>query len=121
MQPRSCTDIWKPNTKRTERVNNRLPLQIQGQTPIQLYIFYFTFDCIADGKSYDVAHRVMNFMWKNNLNPSKALIEEYRLSKTTRTLNRLPSYQELKKKIRIDEEDYNLLKNAYRNKIIKIK
>ena len=34
------TDIAQPNTKRTERVNHRLPAQTQGQTPIQ-YLFYF--------------------------------------------------------------------------------
>ena len=120
MQQRSSTDFWQPNTKGTERVNNRLPLQTQGQTPI-MYTFYFTFDCIADGESLDVAHRVMEFMWKNNLKPSKALIEEYRLSKTTKTLNRLPSYQELKKKIGMSKERYDNMKKTYRSKLIKIK
>ena len=43
---------------------------------------------------FDVAHRVLNFMRDNNLNPSKALIEEYRQSKTTKTLNRFPSLEE---------------------------
>ena len=94
MQPRSSTDVGQPNTKRTERVYHRLPLQNQGQTPIQLYIFYFTFDCIAKGKSYDITHRVMDFMGKNKLKPSDALIEEYRLSKTTKTLNLLTSKED---------------------------
>ena len=84
-----------------------------------MYTFYLIFDCIADGKSYDVAHRVMKFMWKNNLKPSKALIEEYRQSKTTKTLNRLPSKEELTEKIYMDEEDYDPLKKAYRSKIMK--
>ena len=86
-----------------------------------MYIFYLTFDCIADGKSYDVAHRVMDFMWKNNLKPSDALIEEYRQSKTTKTLNRFPSYQELKEKIKMKEKHYDDLKKAYRSKINKNK
>ena len=93
MQPKSSTDIGQPSFKRTERAYDRLPLQTQGQTPI-MYIFYLIFDCIADGKSYDVAHRVMNFMWKNNLKPCKALIEEYRQSKTTKTLNLFPSKED---------------------------
>ena len=121
MQPRSSTDFWQPNTKRTERVNNRLPLQTQGQAPIQLYIFYLTFDCIAKEKSFDVAFRVMDFMWENKLNPSDALIEEYRQSKTTKTLNRFPSKEDWMKRIDIDEEWYDGLKKAYRSKIIKIK
>ena len=118
MQQRSSTDIWQPNTKRTERVYHRLPLQTQGQTPI-MYIFYLTFDCIAKGKSYDVAHRVMKFMWKNNLNPSKALVEEYRQSKTTKTLNRFPSKEDWWE-IGINEEIYDRFKETYRSKIIKI-
>ena len=93
MQPRSSTDIGQPNTKRTERAYDRLPLQNQGQTPI-MYFFYLIFDCIAKGKSLDIAHRVMDFMRANNLKPSKALIEEYRQSKTTKTLNRIPSKED---------------------------
>ena len=118
MQQLWSTNIAQPNTKRTERVYHRLPLQTQRQTPI-LYILIF--DCIADGESFDVAHRVMKFMWDNNLNPSDALIEEYRLSKTTKTLNRFPSYEELKKKIKMRKEDYDGLEKLYRSKIIKNK
>ena len=54
----------------------------------------------------------MDFMGDNNLKPSKALIEEYRQSKTTKTLNRLPSKEELKK-IGVWEERYDGLKKAY--------
>ena len=85
-----------------------------------MYIFYFTYDCIAEGEFFDVAYRVMEFMSYNDLNPSDALIEEYRQSKTTKTLNRLPSYQELKK-IGMEEKYYNKLKKVYRIKIIKNK
>ena len=120
MQQRSRTDNGQPNTKRTERVNHRLPLQNQGQTSIQLYIFYLIFDYIDRGRKLDVAHRVMNFMCRNKLKPSDALIEEYRQSKTTKTLNQLPSYEELKKKIGMNEETYNILKKTYRSKTIKI-
>ena len=117
MQPRSCTYIRQQNTKRTEKVYHWLPLQTQGQTPIQLYIFYFTFDCIAKIMSYDVAHRVMDFMLDNNLKPSKALVEEYRQSKTTKTLNRL--VLEVWMNIGMEEDWYDKLKKAYRSKINK--
>ena len=81
--------------------------------------FILIFDCIADGESYDVAHRVMDFMRDNNLKPSDALIEEYRQSKTTKTLNRFPSKEELKK-LYMGEEVYDKLKKTYSSKIIKI-
>ena len=74
----------------------------------------------SNNKSFDVAYRVMDFMRDNNLKPSAALIEEYRQSKTTKTINRFPSYKQLKK-IRMKEEIYNKLKKAYKSKIIKIK
>ena len=80
--------------------------------------FILIFDCIADGEFFDVAFRVMDFMDKNNLKPSDALIEEYRQSKTTKTLNRFPSLEDWKK-ISSDEERYDRLKKAYRRKIIK--
>ena len=120
MQPRSSTDIGQPNTKRTERIYNRLPLLTQGQTPIQYNIIIFlNFIVYYNPKkmNFDVAFRIMDFMWKNKLNPSKALVEEYRLSKTTKALNRFPSYEELKE-IGIDEYNYDKLKNAYKSKII---
>ena len=60
-------------------------------------------------------------MRDNNLKPSKALIEEYRQSKTTKTLNRFPPKEELKEKIGMDEETYDDLKKTYRSKIIKKK
>ena len=59
----------------------------------------------------------MGFMQDNKLKPSKALIEEYRQSKTTKTLNRFPSYQELKEEIGIYDKTYDRLKKAYRSKI----
>ena len=82
-----------------------------------LLIFYYS----SENESFDVAHRVMNFMSDNNLNPSKALVKKYRKSKTTKTLNLFPSYEELKEKIRMEEEDYDKLKKTYRRKTIKIK
>ena len=69
-------------------------------------------------ETFDVAHRVMDFMRDNNLKPSDALIEEYRLSKTTKTLNRLPSKQEWMEEIEMEENWYDDLKKAYRSKII---
>ena len=80
----------------------------------------FIASLFANSNTFDVAHRVMDFMRDNNLKPSKALIEEYRLSKTTKTLNRFPSYEELKEKLKMEEWSYDMLKKAYRNKIIKI-
>ena len=71
--------------------------------------------------SFDVAHRVMNFMRDNKLKPSNAQIEKYRKSKTTKTLNLFPSLEELKEKIGMDDETYDRLKKEYRRKIIKIK
>ena len=70
--------------------------------------------------SFDVAHRVMDFMWKNKLKPSKALVKKYRKSKTTKTLNLFPSYEELKEKIGMEEWRYDELKKEYRS-INKIK
>ena len=72
-------------------------------------------------ESFDVAYRVMNFMRDNNLKPSNAQIEKYRQSKTTKIFNLLPSKEELKEKINMDEYRYNDMKKAYRRKIIKIK
>ena len=65
--------------------------------------------------SFNVAHRVMDFMSDNKLKPSKALIKKYRKSKTTKTLNLLPSFEELKEKIKMSEETYDGLKKAYRS------
>ena len=121
MQQRSSTDIGHKNTKRTERVYDRLPLQTQGQTPI-MYIFYLTFDCIANRESFDVAYRVMDFMRDNNLKPSKALIEEYRQSKTNKTLNSwFPSFELLKKELLMYKLTYDKTKKKYKSKIIKMK
>ena len=83
--------------------------------------FILMLDCIAKNKPFGIAFRVMDFMRENNLNPSEALIEEYRQSKTTKILNQLPSKEELKEKIGMDYELYALLKKVYRSKIIKIK
>ena len=63
----------------------------------------------------------MDFMRDYNLKPSAALIEEYRLSNTTKTLNRLPSKEELKEKIDMSESTYDNMKKRYRRKIIKHK
>ena len=82
--------------------------------------FILIFDCIAKAKSFDVADRIMDFMDESKLKPSNALIEEYRQSKTTKTLNLFPSCTELKK-IGIKEEEYDKLKKAYISNIIKIK
>ena len=84
-----------------------------------MYIFYFNIDCIAEGKSFDIAHRVMKFMWKNKLKPSDALIEEYRQSKTTKTLNRLPSKEDWMEKIEMYDFVYYHMKKTYRSKIKK--
>ena len=59
----------------------------------------------------------MDFMDENNLKPSKALIEEYRLSKTTKTLNQLPSKEEWMKIMKY-EWQYDDLNEAYKRKII---
>ena len=40
MQQKDRTDTGQPTADRTERAYDRLPLQTQGQTPIQ-YIFLF--------------------------------------------------------------------------------
>ena len=82
--------------------------------------FILTFDCIAEGDSFDVAHRVMDIMDINKLKPSDALIEEYRQSKTTKTLDLLTS-KEIWMKIGMTENNYAGLVKAYRRKIIKIK
>ena len=63
---------------------------------------------------FDVAHRVMKFMWDNKLKPSDALIEEYRHSKTIKTLDMLTSKE-------LEERWYDNLKKEYRRKIIKNK
>ena len=114
MQPKCSTDIGHPSSKRTKRIYNRLPLQTQGQTSI-LYIFYFNIDCVAEGKSFDIAYRVMDFMRDYNLKPSDALIKEYRQSKTTKTLNRFPSLEDWRK-IGMWKSTYDELKEAYRRK-----
>ena len=44
--------------------------------------------------SFNVAHRVMDFMRDNMLKPSKALVKKYRKSKTTKTLNLFPSKED---------------------------
>ena len=67
----------------------------------------------SESESFDVAFRVMDFMRDNNLKPSKALVKKYRRSKTTKTLNLLPSFEELKEKIKMKEETYDRLKKAY--------
>ena len=48
----------------------------------------------SENESFDVAHKVMKFMWRNKLNPSKALVKKYKESKTTKTLNQFPSYED---------------------------
>ena len=85
--------------------------RLKDKHPSSCTSFILTFDCIAKEKSCDVAHRVMDFMWKNKLKPSDALIEEYRQSKTTKTLNRLPSKEDWMKIMY--ESWYDRLKKAY--------
>ena len=80
------------------------------------FLFYYN----PKKKFFDAAHRVMKFMCDYKLKPSDSLIEEYRQSKTTKTLNRLPSKQDWMK-IDMNEKTYDRLKKAYRRKIIKIK
>ena len=106
-----------------ERTYHRLSLQTQGQTPIQytLLIANFLFYYSSENKSFNVAFRVMDFMRDNKLKPSKAQIEKYRQSKTTKTLNLPPPYEELKEEMGWSEEKYDKLKKRYRSKIIKIK
>ena len=79
-----------------------------------LFVILFLFYYSSENESFDVAHRVMNFMRDNKLKPSKALVKKYRKSKTTKTLNLLPSFEELKEKIEMDEETYDGLKKAYK-------
>ena len=112
---------WICNSK-DEGTYHRLPAQTQGQAPIQYTLLFtnFLFYCNPKKKSFDVAHRVLNFMRDNKLEPSKAQIEKYRLFKTTKTLNRLPSKEEWWKMIRMKEETYDKMKKRYRRKIIKI-
>ena len=62
-----------------------------------LFANFFLFYYSSKTKPFDVAHRVMKFMWDNKLKPSAALIEEYRQSKTTKTLNLFPSKKDWKK------------------------
>ena len=81
-----------------------------------ILIFYYS----SKEMSFDVAHRVLNFMRDNKLKPSNAQIEKYKLSKTTKTFNLFPSKEELKEKIEMEEEMYDKLKKAYRSKIIKL-
>ena len=81
------------------------------------FLFYYS----SENKSFDVAHRVLNFMCDNKLKPSDVQIEKYRQSKTTKTFNLLPSKEELKEKIGMSEETYDRLKKEYISKIIKIK
>ena len=79
-------------------------------------LIFFLFNYSSENESFDVAFRVMDFMRDNKLKPSKALVKKYRKSKTTKTLNLFPSYEELKKKLKyMDEETYNKLKKAYKS------
>ena len=78
---------------------------------LEFFLFYYS----SESESFDVAFRVMDFMRDNNLKPSKALVKKYRRSKTTKTLNLLPSFEELKEKIKMKEETYDRLKKAYKS------
>ena len=66
--------------------------------------------------SFDVFYRVMSFMDDNKLKPSDALVKEYRLSKTTKTLNLFPSYKKYLKEIGMSEEEYYKLEEVYSRK-----
>ena len=110
---------WVCNSK-DERTYHRLPTQTQGQTPIQYTLLFanFLFYYSPENESFDVAHRVLNFMCDNKLKPSKAQIEKYRLSKTTKAFNLFPSEEELNEKIKMWEGRYDGLKKTYRSKNI---
>ena len=96
----------------------RLKDKHPSSTPLlDFFLFYYS----SENESFDVAHKVMNFMRDNKLKPSKDQIEKYRQSKTTKTLNLFPSYEELNEKIWMSEYTYDKLKKAYRRKLIKIK
>ena len=86
-----------------------------------LFVNFFLFYYSLENESFDVAHRVMKFMWDNKQKPSKALVKKYKKSKTTKNLNLFPSYEDWKKiwVFQFQYNRYDELKKAYRSKIIK--
>ena len=79
-----------------------------------LFVNFFLIYYNPKKMSFNVAHRVMDFMRDNMLKPSKALVKKYRKSKTTKTLNLFPSKEDWKK-IGMGEWDYDELKKAYKS------
>ena len=54
-------------------------------------------------------------MRDNKLKPSKALVKKYRKSKTIKTLNLFPSFEELKEKLDMEKKTYDWLKKTYKS------
>ena len=69
-----------------------------------------------EGKTMDVFDRVMQFMQDTNLKPSEELIKFYAQSETTKILNEIPSFMDLKEKIEMKREVYDKLKERYSSK-----
>ena len=78
---------------------------------LEFFLFYYS----SENESFDIAFRVMDFMRDNKLKPSKTLVKKYKKSKTTKTLNLFPSYEEWKEKIGMKEYNYDELKKAYKS------
>ena len=64
-------------------------------------------------KTMDVFDRVMQFMKDTNLKPSEELTKFYAQSETTKTLNEIPIFMDLKEKIGMKREVYDKLKERY--------
>ena len=67
-----------------------------------------------EGKTMDVFDRVMLFMKDTNLKPSEELIKFYSQSETTKILNEIPTFMDLKEKIGMKREVYDKLKERYK-------
>ena len=67
-------------------------------------------------KTMDVFDRVMLFMKDTNLKPSEELTKFYAQSETTKILNEIPTFMDLKEKIGIKREDYDKMKERYSSK-----
>ena len=65
-------------------------------------------------KTMDVFDRVMLFMKDTNLKPSEELTKFYAQSETTKILNEIPTFMDLKEKIGIKREDYDKMKERYK-------
>ena len=69
-----------------------------------------------EGKTMDVFDRVMQFMKDTNQKPSEELIKFYSQSETTKTLNEIPTFMDLKEKIGMKREAYDKMKERYSSK-----